>query len=232
MNTSKILNPKVIFLLYSVPFLFICPMIIGSIFFRFPSDQLINNDNRIDFEKSFNLLEKPNDSNIISKTVSKVDGFIEDTEEEDYTLYQCDYYSGNIISSSLSLEELSSHYLTEFTEKFTAEDFPNNVKLINGSIIKVVPINLKSESFIDGSLEIPLDEYEVKNYTDNSYAIYIINGNVNESSDSRCEYKEIVRETIEDTPSLSEEIPEQELIDSTPTQSEGITNIETQENIQ
>ncbi len=180
-----VINPKTALFLFTIPFMCICPLVLTSILFDFPSAIFENNSNKDEYFNSFNLMALPENSQTISQ-FKEIGGFDLNTDEKSY----CDYLAGAFIKSSLEFENISQHYLEEFSEKFSSSiDFPYDYSLLNGSQIKVFPFNPNDIYFSHDGFELRADKtynFDKLNESESLYIVYLINYNVNESSDNRC----------------------------------------------
>ncbi len=209
MKPDRIFTPQLLLFLFTIPFMLICPLTLTSLFFGFPSSILINNNNLDEYRSSFELLNLPSESSSILGPEVLIGGFDITPEDEKHS---CDYVAYDIISSNLTLEEVSSFYLEQFQENYgTSINFPYNYELVNGSLIKVFPFNINDAYFSNDGFSFSIED----NFNQEDpayYLVYLINYNVNESQDSRCQADELPESSIlidQETNKEEEEVTEE-----------------------
>lgn len=149
----KYLNPRILFLFMLVPFMCICPLVLGSITLGFPYPYLENNQTLKSYDAVFDQIFSTTDSiTPVGKEFSKIS-----------TVKQrrgsCTLFSGKAFITNLPQQEISAKFLKRFSD--VAATYQSDEKiyaLIRNAEIKIIPIDVKEPfSNVDVTLDLRKD---------------------------------------------------------------------------
>jgi hypothetical protein len=149
----KYLNPRILFLFMLIPFMCICPLVLGSLTIGFPYPYLENNATLKSYDMVFEQIFSTTDSiTPVGKEFSKIS-----------TIKQrrgsCTLFSGNAFITNLSQPEISAKFLKKFSD--VAATYQSDAKLyalIRNAEIKIIPIDVNEPfSNVDVTLDLRKD---------------------------------------------------------------------------
>lgn len=146
----KYLNPRILFLLMLVPFMCICPLVLGSITIGFPYPYLQNNVALKSYDKVFDEIFSSMDG---IKPVGRDFSKISTIKSRRGT---CTLFAGKAFVTNLSQSEISAKFLKRFSD--VAAIYQSDAELyafIRNAEIKIIPIDVNEPfSNVDVTLDL------------------------------------------------------------------------------